>query len=388
MKSALAYKGNNLELKENLSNKDLVQSGFTEFDNYYIPSENQEHIQITKENYEFILSELNNPLLPRTPIITGDNKICGNDIYSFSVNNLDDNNTNYNINWSVSNGLEIVGSSHNKIINIRKNGNFYGDKFLSVEYGNLKSTLKLETCLEASFYGDSSVNYNKTGTWSATARYGTPPYTFEWFLSKEGESGVLVSTNNPLTLKSVPSNTNNYNYLEVSNVNNQIDYDNETISTQQISQPIGGSTNTYVLFIRVSDQSGDMIITPTKRIVCYGNAKLIPDNGNGSPLPFMIMENENNGTIETYPNPVNNSLRIKYIPDDATSDELSLSSSSLANKAITFSLYDNMFMLVKSSTINKNSITWNVSNIRNGTYYLHYSNGSIEVKKQIIIKHD
>lgn len=67
-KSALAYRGYNKLLHEDLSTRNLVCSNEIPFDSFYAPNDNEEHITLNSNNMDWILEELNgNP----QPIFNG-----------------------------------------------------------------------------------------------------------------------------------------------------------------------------------------------------------------------------------------------------------------------------------------------------------------------------
>lgn len=79
-KSALGFGYKNFttamsgNLGEDLSNRNLVCSGEIPFDNYYAPSVNQDHVQTTKENVDWMMAELIGS--PISPNIGNDNSIA------------------------------------------------------------------------------------------------------------------------------------------------------------------------------------------------------------------------------------------------------------------------------------------------------------------------
>lgn len=115
--------------------------------------------------------------------------------------------------------------------------------------------------LDASFTGNTTVLFEGSGTWSATATCGAPPFNYEWFLREEDGSGaepVLISTGNPLILWSVPRSLMTSGFEQSDSLNRQ------------------PPTNTiYYLSVRASDANGRVFVTPEKQVIAYGNVDLI-----------------------------------------------------------------------------------------------------------------
>lgn len=112
-KSALAYKGPNKLWREDLSCQNLVCMGWTPFDNYYSPKENQFHLDITQDGVEWVFKELaeneeyvyNEGCPDFQTEIVGETKICKNQIETYTVNN------NCGISfWETSSGIELLSS--------------------------------------------------------------------------------------------------------------------------------------------------------------------------------------------------------------------------------------------------------------------------------------
>lgn len=108
--------------------------------------------------------------------------------------------------------------------------------------------------------GSPSINVGSTGTYSVTITAGLAPYQIEWFLRKgnDGTGGVLVATEETLTLKSVNATIASYSKQK----------------SGPMFQPIY-STDFY-LSARVHDANNTMCITPEFHINAFGNVNLIP----------------------------------------------------------------------------------------------------------------
>ncbi len=114
VKSALAFTGANENLYENFSDRNLVCTGETPFDSYYIPPENQEHIALTVENVDFIEHEILG--IPQNPIVDGGGLILGSSTvcYQDTVFDLDACSVDAT-GWTVSDNLQIISTTPRSI---------------------------------------------------------------------------------------------------------------------------------------------------------------------------------------------------------------------------------------------------------------------------------
>lgn len=119
-KSALAYTGSNV-LDEVIGNKNRVCTGETPFDSYFAPSDNEEHITLTKENVAWLKAELEgNPKSASvyktidSSSLTGSLAVCDNktNIYSLDIPNTCSGLT---VSWSTSSNIQIQSSTNNSI---------------------------------------------------------------------------------------------------------------------------------------------------------------------------------------------------------------------------------------------------------------------------------
>ncbi len=110
-KSALAYKGTNANLYENLSGTNLICSGETPFDNYFVPNQDEDHVSISAASAAWLFSELNRspqytmPLPPTvlpSPIqLVADGASCAGSVITCEAVVANNATTNNNIIWKV-----------------------------------------------------------------------------------------------------------------------------------------------------------------------------------------------------------------------------------------------------------------------------------------------
>jgi len=112
-KSALAFRGSNKLLHENLSNRNLVCTNETPFDSYYAPNDNEEHITLNSKNMAWVLEELKGN---EQPVFAGTEKAIinkTNNVLSGKTDNDQANNSivAYNTISSGGNANYSAGSS-------------------------------------------------------------------------------------------------------------------------------------------------------------------------------------------------------------------------------------------------------------------------------------
>lgn len=107
--------------------------------------------------------------------------------------------------------------------------------------------------------GNSTINVGKTGLYRVVIKAGLAPYQIDWFLRKgnDGTGGILVATEETLTLQSVNAAIASYSKQKQG----------------PMLQPIY-STDFY-LSARIHDANNTMCITSEFHIVAYGNVNLI-----------------------------------------------------------------------------------------------------------------
>ncbi len=133
-KSALAYTGPNDLWVEDISCTDLVCMGWTPFDNYYAPEDNQFHVSVTHEGVQWVLKELELDGTPEymynegcsdieTEII-GNSVVCYKEIETYTLNN--DCGVDY---WETSIAFSII-SSDSYSITIKKTDHSSVDRWI------------------------------------------------------------------------------------------------------------------------------------------------------------------------------------------------------------------------------------------------------------------
>lgn len=101
----------------------MVQTGEIPFDNYFLPSYNQEHVSLTNESVAWLMEQLDGNYYNSLGMmqIVGASTIC--DQAGYSIENLPPNAT---VQWSLSNDNLIFGENSNKDnIFLKINGNGY-----------------------------------------------------------------------------------------------------------------------------------------------------------------------------------------------------------------------------------------------------------------------
>lgn len=146
VKSALAYTGAEADLYEDFSARNLVCSGETPLDSYYIPPENQQHISLTEESVAYITQEiLGNPQEPNLNVV-GDNIITGPSVvcHADTMFSLRDCSVNGAV-WSVSPNLQIVNATPNSLTVRALTNSTKG-------FGSISATVGSEHAMEKQVY--------------------------------------------------------------------------------------------------------------------------------------------------------------------------------------------------------------------------------------------
>ena len=128
-KSALDYSGS-IVLDEFIADKNRVCTGETPFDSYYGPKNNEGHIQLSKDNVNWLLKEIEgipqNPALFIQPFaIAGDHTICNSEYKTYTINKGSEA-CQGNTTWTVNNHLTIISKSHSSITVKPSSGSFSG----------------------------------------------------------------------------------------------------------------------------------------------------------------------------------------------------------------------------------------------------------------------
>lgn len=297
------------------------------------------------------------------PAITGSGFLCGNN-ESYSISNL---RSGYTVSWNCSSNLTRVSPqiSYPGIFNYNTTGSGWIEATISTPCGNWPNVLHIPVWagLTASFSGNTSVLVGGSGTWTGSATCGTPPYNYEWYLREDdgsGTEGVLVGTDNSLTLWSVPRSSKSAGVSPA--------------SVPIIMQPI--TKTIYYLYLRVSDANNRVFITPEKQIVGYGNVDLI------NPLERMELgKDENISTLQLKisPNPASNETTIE-INDTGMQD-------SKSNSEWQVEVYDAMQSLkVKAQKLKGNQYNIHTAGWKEGIYMVRVKFGEEIITGKLVVK--
>lgn len=148
--------------------------------------------------------------------------------------------------------------------------------------------------LSASITGSTTISVGGTGNWTAHTTCGTPPFSYEWYLSENNVTGSeIVGTENTLSLKSVQR-------LAKAIVS-------ESVSSNPVSrQPI---THTdYFLRLQVTDANNAYFLTPEYPVYAFGIVDLIPLY---NPLKIEEGENAPATQITILPNPASSEATLE-----------------------------------------------------------------------------
>jgi len=202
-KSALAFTGSNKRWDEQIGCRNLVCTGETPFDSYYAPAENQEHASMHTEGVNWMIEELSGNIHTEPKLynncsnnsitISGNSQLCRNQSSNYSIGQCN----TININWSVSNGLQIL-SSNNQQITVRNLGTGSslwvkattqnGQSFTKKIIGKPTINYQIEQNSQSpkiTLYG-LGININQQGI-----------YATNW--SQTGGNGQLISSSNSYT---------------------------------------------------------------------------------------------------------------------------------------------------------------------------------------------
>ncbi len=209
--------------------------------------------------YDAVVKALGGP-------ISGPSTLCGsNTAYTISTPP-----SGATVSWSCSSNISYVSGQGTTSCVFRAYTN--GSGWIKVTYttptGSFDITKTVSVGLRATFSGSTTVLLNGTGTWTAYPTCGNEPYTYRWFLRKEGTgmAATMVGDESTLTLWSLP-------VLKSVPLGTTMEDSDDSLSENPTKQP---STRTYFrLYLRVYDDNNAMYETAEKRITAYGDVDLI-----------------------------------------------------------------------------------------------------------------
>jgi len=116
--SALGFKNTSFDWNSRVDNRNLVCNNEIYFDNYYIPSTNQEHIYLNTDNIQWLNEEIDKGQPGCAPVCSYDilgpsNPLCINSIHTFTLNQPLP--SGVTTNWLLSSNLQKISSTNNSI---------------------------------------------------------------------------------------------------------------------------------------------------------------------------------------------------------------------------------------------------------------------------------
>lgn len=309
------------------------------FDNFYSNLlSNENHIQFTLDNGNWLLDELNGNIAFKScastcssnlPLkINGANQVCNNSSSNYFVNNM---NSQATINWSISpTGGFSLTTNTDKSVTVTPNGNFGGIATLTAEIttdSECNTTSSYTVSKEIQTGVERPIMYDRNGNEIATFNFctlywenisfDTPPGTLEWEWNiGYGNFSIQGASNNFANVYS--------------------------------SQPTFG-----VLEVR-------------RRDACGWSPKTL--------LVINFTDCQNNFLFKTYPNPTESILNIEEIDENTSKDKKENNSS--------ISLFDFNGNLVRKLNDSKGQL--NLNDLKNGRYVLIIVDGEHTEKHQII----
>ena len=208
--------------------------------------------------YDAVVKALGGP-------ISGPSTLCGsNTAYTISTPP-----SGATVNWSCSSNISHISGQGTTscVFRAYTNGSGWIKASLITANGTFEITKTVSVGLRATFSGSTTVLLNGTGTWTAYPTCGNEPYTYRWFLRKEGTgmAATMVGDESTLTLWSLP-------VLKSVPLGTTMEDSDDSLSENPTKQP---STRTYFrLYLRVYD-ANTMYETPEQRITAYGDVDLI-----------------------------------------------------------------------------------------------------------------
>jgi len=340
-KSSLAFKGANQDLGENLSNRNLVCSNETPFDDYYAPNVNEEHIALTSGSVAFIQSELD--YKPKTQVADVPKFVNSGSWFGIgktrTISVTHPYATSYD--WEATGGFK-----------------FSNNQTTLTGVGASVNVVAPATCFNN---GDIKVKAN-------TTRCGTSTV-----VSKHVYTGA---TSVP-ELMNIPSWTCAGDRILLTGFVTDggpafFDYEVTTVPSGLASIITSGSSK--YLLVRNSVTSGTIFLTVTSENECgeMRNTYNIPVSSCGG------MQRQ----IEAYPNPANSSFDVTVIePTDSTGSNVNST-----DVEFDAELYDKFIQKVKTGKSKDGKLKIHTNGLIPGIYYLNVFKGNDVLRKQIVVE--
>lgn len=119
--SALAFKNPNFDWSQRVDDRNLVQTGEIPFDDYFIPAENQEHVQLTVESARWLINQIEKDVNYNqiNVYLSGPNKVCSTS--TFSLSNVP---SGASIQWTYSSNLVYVSGQGTSKLVVKNSSSF------------------------------------------------------------------------------------------------------------------------------------------------------------------------------------------------------------------------------------------------------------------------
>ncbi len=176
-KSALAYTGSNELWREDISCTNLVCMGWTPFDNYYAPENNEFHVSVSHQGVEWFLKELagtpeymyNQGCENFETEIVGNSTVCYINTETYTLNN--DCGVSY---WETSGGIDILNSDSYSAT-IKNNSSNSVHKWIKAVLLNGEEIVKTIGSKPRAFWGLNSYN-----SFAGEYELRIEPFNIDW----------------------------------------------------------------------------------------------------------------------------------------------------------------------------------------------------------------
>jgi pimeloyl-ACP methyl ester carboxylesterase len=374
-KSALAFRGTNQDLAENISTRNLVCTSETPFDSYFADfTQNREHVALWPEAVDWVKKEINGIVQPSSTIIpnaiVGPFNVCGPTTYS--IPNI---NSFTSVKWLINSSTLTIpaNSTGNTVVVSGIIGNGTLSANVTTECGMKTLTLGLIVSATPVVPPDQN-NFRVVALASR--------YLLNIDVYRQGTSSyqaVQIPYFNVQNLRAFRQNN-----TSIPVTNNVINYEFWSNTTAKIRLEYNLPCGAVTQFLDLS-----LVNRPPRGL---SKAK---DMGIDAQEQQIDIQSDVNAKFNIYPNPANSKLIISYNSrtiSKTSSNKITLESSvELASNTNIFEiiLYNDKGKRItqqKNETGN-NDITLNTQNLPIGTYFLHIIDGNDVIKKQIVIQH-